>query len=244
VQDWQLRPARDLGLPPTERLASLRRENGLVSTALHLAWWTAVRGYLTAWHGLTIHGREHLPVGAPFLLVANHTSHLDVLALATLLPWRERDRTFPIAAGDVFFKTPLASAFAAGLLNALPMWRKKCGSHALHDLRQRLLEEPCGYILFPEGTRSRDGHMAAFKPGVGMLVAGTSVPVFPCRLDGCHRALPPEARWPRPTRIHLRIGPPLTFATIPDDRAGWAHVAATLEARVRSLDPDAGGGPA
>ena len=99
--------------------------------------------------------------------------------LAAPLPWRLRDRVFPIAAGDVFFETPMMSAFSAFFLNALPLWRKKCGPHALKELRDKLLEDPCVYVLFPEGARSRDGKMLPFKKGLGMLVAGTPVPVVP-----------------------------------------------------------------
>ena len=235
MADWKFEPARDLGLPPGERLRSSKRENGLISTGFHLAWWGLVRSYLGIWHRLAISGQQHLPAQPPFILVGNHTSHLDALVLASPLPWRLRDRIFPIAAGDVFFRTPLVSAFAAGMLNALPMWRKKCGPHALEELRRRLLDEPCSYILFPEGARSRDGKMAAFKPGLGMLVAETAVPVVPCYLDGCIEALHADQRWPRPRRISLCIGEPLVFAGIKNNREGWLHIATTTEERVKDL---------
>jgi 1-acyl-sn-glycerol-3-phosphate acyltransferase len=202
---------------------------------MHLAWWGMVRGYLALWHRLTIHGRQHLPSEPPFILVANHSSHLDALVLASPLPWRLRDRIFPIAAGDVFFETASMSALAAGFLNALPMWRKKCGPHALEQLRRRLLEEPCGYVLFPEGARSRTGEMAAFKPGVGMLLAGTSVPVVPCHLDGCFDALPAGRCFPVPRHITLRIGKQVTFTAVPNDREGWLQVAREIETRVKEL---------
>ncbi|MFO0876896.1 MAG: lysophospholipid acyltransferase family protein [Gemmataceae bacterium] len=237
MQKWNLQPARDLGLPPGERLRSLKRENGLVSTGLHLAWWSMVRGYLALWHRLAIIGRQHIPAKPPYILVANHTSHLDALVLAAPLPWRQRDRIFPIAAGDVFFETPLVSAFAAGMLNALPMWRKKCGPHALEQLRQRMLEEPCAYILFPEGARSRDGKMLAFKPGLGMLIAETDVPVVPCFLDGCYQAMVAGQRWPRPRPIRLHIGEPVIFKTVANNREGWIHIAAITQERVNALAP-------
>lgn len=238
MQEWDLQPARDLGLPPGERLRSLRRENGLISTSLHLAWWSVVRGYLAVWHRLVARGLQNIPKQPPFILVANHTSHLDALVLATPLPWRLRDRIFPIAAGDTFFQTPLVSAFAAGMLNALPMWRKKCGPHALGELRQRLLEEPCAYILFPEGTRSRDGKLSAFKPGLGMLVAETNVPVVPCYLEGCFQAWTSQQRWPRPRPIRLYIGEPLAFPAVANRREGWLHIAAATEERVKALSSE------
>ncbi len=237
MPDWKLEPARDLGMPPVDRARSLQRESGLISTGFHLAWWSMVRGYLGVWHRLTISGQEHIPAQPPFILIANHASHLDALVLAAPLPWRQRDHIFPIAAGDVFFQTPVISIFSAMMLNALPMWRKNCGPHAMKDLRRRLLDEPCSYILFPEGARSRDGKMLPFKPGLGMLVAETSVPVVPCHLDGCSAALHADQIVPRPRRIRLRIGAPLNFADVPNKRDGWVQIATTLEERVKALAP-------
>jgi 1-acyl-sn-glycerol-3-phosphate acyltransferase len=239
VRKWDLQPARDLGLPETQRWRSLRRESGLVAWAARLVWWWWVKGVLRLLTRVQVQGSEHLPAAPPFVLVANHSSHLDVLVLACALPLRLRHRTLPLAAGDTFFETPAMAAFAAGLMNALPMWRKNCGRHSIEALRQRLAGEPCAYILFPEGTRSRTGHMGPFKHGVGMLVAGTLVPVFPCRLQGTFASLPPGKTWPRPRRIRLRIGPPLTFAEVANDRPGWQSIADRLAAAVVALDDHA-----
>lgn len=235
MPDWTYQPARDAGLKPAERLRSTRRESGLISTAGHWLWWSAMRCYLSGYHGLRIEGREHLPAACPFILVANHASHLDAMVLASPFPLALRDHVYPVAAGDTFFQKPLMTLFAASLLNALPVWRKKTVTHALQDLRRRLLEEPCGFILFPEGTRSRTGRMGPFKPGVGMLVAGTAVPVVPAYLDGAFDALPPDGRFPRPRRLTLRVGPALRFDDAPDDRRGWQRVAEEAEAAVRAL---------
>jgi 1-acyl-sn-glycerol-3-phosphate acyltransferase len=235
MEEWKLEPARDHGLSPAQRLRSLRRESGLVETALHIGLWAVARCYLRLWHRLRIEGVEHLPAAPPFVLVANHSSHLDTLVLGVRLPWTLRDRVFPIAAGDVFFEKPASTAFAAFVLNALPLWRRRRDPHALVDLRKRLVEEPCAYILFPEGTRSRDGSMAAFKAGIGMVVAGTDVPVVPCRIRGAFAAFPPQAKLPRPRPVAVRIGAPLSFAGVANDRAGWSEVAAALEAAVREL---------
>jgi 1-acyl-sn-glycerol-3-phosphate acyltransferase len=144
-------------------------------------------------------------------------------------------KVFPVAAGDTFFETPVAAAFASLFMNALPLWRRHCGAHALEDLRKRLVEEPCGYILFPEGSRSRTERMASFKPGVGRLVAGTGVPVIPCHLKGTYAALPPQRHWPRPVKIRLRLGSPLVFSSATNDREGWRTIARVLEEAVREL---------
>ena len=235
MDEWKIQPARDLGLSPTKRLRSLQRESGLAQSALHQLWWAAVRCHLAVWHRPEIHGRIHLPSHPPFVLVANHSSHLDTFVLSSILSWRWRDRIFPIAAGDTFFETPAQTCFSALAMNALPMWRRKCGSHALAELRRKLVED-CGiYILFPEGTRSRNGNMAPFKPGVGMLVAGNNVPVVPARLCGAFEAWPTCRRLPRPGRIRVELGPPMSFASVRNDREGWLQVAHRTEEAVRGL---------
>jgi 1-acyl-sn-glycerol-3-phosphate acyltransferase len=235
VDDWNYKPAKDLGLAETERSRSVARETGLAGFLGRNLWWWWVRGVLRIAERVEIAGRENFPKSAPLIVIANHSSHLDVLVLATALPAGLRNSVFPLAAGDTFFHTPAVAAFAAGMLNALPMWRKNCGHHALATLRERLVSEPCGYILFPEGTRSRTGEMAAFRPGIGMMVAGTSVPVVPCYLQGTFQSLPPGARWPKRGRIRLEIGKPMNFDTIPDTKEGWKAIADQLSQAVKAL---------
>jgi 1-acyl-sn-glycerol-3-phosphate acyltransferase len=235
MQDWKLQPARDHGLPLGEQIRSTRREGGLVNAITNQIWCSSVALYLKAAHRLSIEGREHLPESGSFVLVANHASHLDSLILVSSVARRLRDRVFPVAAGDTFFSSPLTGIFSALFVNALPMWRqRKCG-HALADLRERLTQDQCIFVVFPEGTRTRTGTMAPFKAGLGMLVAGTSVPVVPCRLTGTFQALPPHRRLPRPTKVCLKIGKPISFMEVPNDRNGWQTVANATEAAVIGL---------
>jgi 1-acyl-sn-glycerol-3-phosphate acyltransferase len=243
MDEWRYRPAGDLDLPPGEQLRSVKREAGLMAHVVQSTWRAVAQWYLRGFHRFTIVGREHLPTAAPFVMVANHSSHLDALALGTALPWRLRGCAFPIAAGDTFFVTPATSVFAAMMLNALPMWRKSCGAHAMAALRERLIGDPAIFILFPEGTRTRDGRMSAFKPGLGMILGGADVPVVPCFLDGAFAALPPGSRWPRPRPLTLRIGPPLRFTDCGNDREGWRKIVVALEAAVRALAPETGSAP-
>jgi 1-acyl-sn-glycerol-3-phosphate acyltransferase len=235
MEPWKLEPARDTGLTPSERFRSVRRESGLLENLAHHACFSLIRSYFAVAHRLTIIGREKLPAHGPFVLAANHCSHLDALALGAALTPRHRERAFPIAAGDVFFQTKVTSTFSAIMLNALPMWRKNCGPHALADLRRKLQEEKAIFIIFPEGGRSRTGSIMRFKHGLGMLVAETHVPVVPCGLVGTFEALPAWRNIPRPVAIKLVIGDALDFAVTANDRSGWSQVAQSVEAAVRDL---------
>ena len=235
MDNWDLTPARDLELAGAERHRSYQRESGLLSNVTRFAWWSGVRISLAVLHRLEVHGRDNLPKSPSFVLVANHASHLDAMVLGATLPLRLRDQLFPLAAGDVFFHTPALAAFSATVLNALPVWRKKVGAHAIQQLRSRLIEEPSIYILFPEGGRTRDGTMKSFKSGIGMMTAGTDVPVVPCHLQGTFEAFPPNTYVPRLHKVSVRIGQPRTFELLENKRPGWDEVTRVLEADVLEL---------
>lgn len=231
-------PADDHGLPAGEALRSTLREPGLVSCISTQATWLSVSAYLRIRQRLKVYGGERLPKEPPFVIVANHTSHMDALALGAAVPRRVRHRMFPLAAGDVFFDTPSHTAMAALTINALPMWRDNMGRHALQHLRERLERGRGVFILFPEGKRSRDGRMLPFKAGIGMLLAATSVPVYPAYISGAFEAWPPESKRPVPGRVSVRLGEAVTFGDVENRREGWKAVAAQLREAVVALSPD------
>lgn len=89
MEPWKLQPARDTGLTPSERFRSVRRESGLIESLAHQVCFSLLQSYFAIAHRLTIIGREKLPAHGPFVLAANHCSHLDALALgAALTPRR------------------------------------------------------------------------------------------------------------------------------------------------------------
>jgi len=235
MEEWRFEPAHDFGLNAEQRRLSLRREVGLESAISCFLWRSITRIYLAIAHRLKIRGRENLPAHAPFILVANHASHLDAIILGGILPLRFVGAVFPIAAGDTFFTKRASSIFATAFMNALPIWRKNCGAHSLEDLRERLLQGRCIYILFPEGTRTRTGEMASFKPGLGRLVAGTNIRVVPCYLNGTFAALPTTGVVPHWKKISVHVGKPLSFVETMNDRAGWESIATATENAVHDL---------
>ena len=235
MDSWEYESARDQQVDSKARRQSPQREPGLLGALVSLAWWVMVRTYLKCYHRLSVSGKERRPQDPGFVIVANHASHLDVLCLAASLPLRWNGHVYPIAAGDTFFEKPTAAFFATYCLNALPLWRRKASGHTLTELRERLSQGDQVLLIFPEGTRSRDGVMGTFKPGIGRIVAGTDTPVLPVHIDGAHRAYPPKARFPRPHGIRLKMGKPISFEEIEDSRDGWRKIGERLEACVREL---------
>lgn len=114
----------------------------------------------------------------------------------------EIHRTFPAAARDYFFVNVPRVLLAAVVVNALPFDRETSPRRRLSVCRQLLDNGGNALIIFPEGTRSPTGQMGEFKPGVGLLVAGSDYPVVPCYLAGTHRAWP-KGGW-------LLLSPPNT----------------------------------
>lgn len=237
MDPWEFKPAGDIGLKGMARLRSYQRETGLTASLARGAWWWLTRGYFRLWHRLEIHGLAHLPAAPPFVLAANHASHLDALALMAALPFAWRDAVFPIAAKDVFFENHGVAAFGAFFVNALPIWRKSARAHEMLNLRHRLIDPPSVFILFPEGTRTRDGAPGQFQAGIGRLVAGSDAQVVPCFIEGTFEAAPPGRCLPQPRKIRITIGRALEFRQLPDQRESWDEIARQVRTAVLALGP-------
>ena len=234
MDEWHYEPTADFDKTPMDKLRAFPRQPDMLVYALRLVVHVLLRGWLRVYHRYRVRGREHLPKDVPFVMVANHASHLDALCLLSALPLRAIQKTYPAAAKDYFFTTMPKVAFSAIVVNAMPFDRKENPRESIDLCRELLATPGHALILFPEGTRSATGDMGPFKPGIGYLTAGTKVPVVPCYLDGAFRAWPKGAWFPRPYRLTLRIGEPLTFA----DESNPKAVAATLEEKVKSLRVD------
>jgi 1-acyl-sn-glycerol-3-phosphate acyltransferase len=231
MEEWEYKPTADFDKTPIEKLRVFPRQPDLFVYAIRFVVHAFLRLWMRVYHRYRVLGREHLPHDQPFVMVANHASHLDALCLLAALPLGAINRTYPAAAKDYFFTSMPKVAFSAIVINAMPFDRKE-NPRASLDLCRDLLATPGhALILFPEGTRSATGELAPFKPGIGFLTAGTNIPVVPCYLAGAYRAWPKGAWIPRPRKLELRIGTPMVFAAVSDPKA----VAATLQEAVKGL---------
>ena len=163
------------------------------------------------WSALTVHvhGRRHLDnLKAPFIVIANHSSHLDTTLIFGALPRRLSRNLAAGAAADYFFNKKVKSIGTRLFFNAYPVDRG--GMRAHRGMSGRLLDEGIPILLFPEGTRSRTGAMANFKTGVAGLSATHDVQVLPVALVGAYAAMPSTASVPVPGRpdVHIVFGSP------------------------------------
>ena len=211
MEAWHYEPTPDFDKAPIERLKNFPRHPDLLVYAARGLVNLVIRGLLRVWHRYEVVGRENLPREGSFVMVANHSSHLDAPAMLCALPLGKIHRAFPAAARDYFFTNLSKLVFSAIVVNAMPFDRKDNPQQSLALCRQ-LLESP-GHvlILFPEGTRTLDGTIGRFKPGVGFIIAGTTIPIVPCHLAGAYRAWPKGKLIPRPRKLKLVIGTPVTF---------------------------------
>ncbi len=234
---WQYEPPVDLNLPLIERLRHFPREPDMLVAAVRSIAALTIRGWLRLYHRFTIVGRENLPTDQSFILVANHTSHLDTLCLLASLPLGKLHRAFPAAARDYFFVGVPALLAAAVVANALPFDRHTDIRESL-DLCRELLENPGNVLLiFPEGTRSVTGQIGEFKAGIGLLAAASRHPVVPCYLQGGDEALPKGSWLPRPRRLQLIIGKPRAYLDLDRTTSSAHRISRELRQAVLALAP-------
>lgn len=163
---------------------------------------------------VTVLGREHLErMDGPFVVVSNHTSHLDAPLVLGALPHKLARYVAAGAAADYFFDVWWRRSLTALFFNAFPVDRT--GLRGRKGLATSLLDDGVPLLLFPEGTRSKTGEIAPFKPGAAALCVSRDVPCIPVAIVGAAQAMPRDTGWPvrgRPP-VHVAFGEPMR----PDD---------------------------
>jgi long-chain acyl-CoA synthetase len=158
-------------------------------------------------------GLNHIPANGPFVLAANHTSHLDAASVLTAIGGRRR--VWVAAAEDYFFDTPLKSWVFGRLFDTVPIDRNAGGVSGLRGCLKRL-EAGDGVLVLPEGTRSVTGRIQEFKIGVAVLALEANAPVIPTRIDHAYDLLPKGKRFVRPGTVQVTFGEPIS-------PSAWSH---------------------
>jgi 1-acyl-sn-glycerol-3-phosphate acyltransferase len=125
MDSWRYQPTPDFDQAPIARLKNFPRHPDLLVYVMRSLTNLGIRTILRIWNRLRIVGRENLPKSGSFVMVANHSSHLDAVALLCSLPLRKIHRAFPAAASDYFFTSVTRVALSAVVVNAMPFDRKE-----------------------------------------------------------------------------------------------------------------------
>ncbi|MQA33978.1 lysophospholipid acyltransferase family protein [Modestobacter roseus] len=159
----------------------------------------------------TVLGRENVPATGPVILASNHLSFIDSIAIPLMAP----RKVGYLAKAEYWQGSGLGGWLTRTLftaLGALPVERTSSrAAQAALDTAMGVLRAGEAFGIYPEGTRSRDGRLARGKTGVAWLALTADCPVVPVAVHGTDRVQPIDARWPRPHRIRVTFGEPLTF---------------------------------
>jgi 1-acyl-sn-glycerol-3-phosphate acyltransferase len=183
----------------------------LVAQHRFTCFWASLYTWLNPAWRVSIAGREHVQPGVTYVMVANHQSLLDILVLFRLFVH------FKWVSKIELFKIPCIG-WNMSLNRYVKLRRGDPESIAqmMHTCEARMAEGS-SIMMFPEGTRSADGHLKPFKHGAFTLAQRARVPLLPLVVEGTANALPKRGFVLRGRhRIRVRVLPEIPYARFAD----------------------------
>lgn len=177
---------------------------------------------------VSVEGREHLAHAGPYIFAANHQSQFDIFALQGYLGF-----DFRWMAKKELFEIPIfgPGMRAAGYIS-VDRSRGRQAVQSLNEAAERI-SKGTSVIIFPEGTRSRDGKLQDFKTGALVLAIKAGVPIVPVAIIGTHHVLPKGRLLAQPGQVVIRIGQPIETAQF--STADKQKLASRLQQEVAEL---------
>lgn len=210
--------------------------------AYYLLVWPAT--YLLA--APRVKGRHNLRrCRGPLLVVCNHVTDIDIGWILAALPLRFRHRLATAMGGErlASMRHPPETlgwlarigqrfnyALVVALFNVFPLPRESAFLRSF-SFAGDLVDRGWNILIFPEGATTKDGRIAPFRAGIGLLATRLNIPIVPLRLDGAYGPKQRHRRFARPGEVRVTIGEPVRYAS---DRDA-AEIAADLQRRVESL---------
>jgi long-chain acyl-CoA synthetase len=210
---------------PVEFPAWTRSRLARAVRRVNLPLWILPLARLFAW--MRVEGREHLRgLDAPVIFASNHQSFMDGPVIMAALPPRWRyalapamgkemfaAHFFPAQHGRLAWLTNSLNYYLAVLcFNAFPLPQREAGARQTLRYIGELLADGTSVLIFPEGRRSETGAIDAFRPGIGMIASRLGAAVVPVRIDGLQHVLRVGWHLPRPGRVRVAFGAPITLA--------------------------------
>src|SRR5579863_1497807 len=169
--------------------------------------WTFYRTVFATYFQWKVYNHERVPQKGAVILAANHESFLDPPLVGSGL---KRDINY--LARKSLFRVP-GLGWILRTVNAVPVDRDGGGAAGLKAIMDRL-HDGGAIILFPEGTRTRDGKFQPARSGIGLTVIKSEAPVVPVRVFGTYEAWGRHIKFPRPHGVMVKYGKPMDFAQL------------------------------
>jgi 1-acyl-sn-glycerol-3-phosphate acyltransferase len=166
--------------------------------------WSLFRLMYATYFNWRVYNTERVTTSGSVILAANHASFIDPPLVGCGL---KRDINF--LARESLFRFPGIGALLRSW-NAVPVDREGGGARGLKAILDRL-HDGGAIILFPEGTRTRDGKLQPARSGIGLTVIKSDAPVVPVRVFGTFEAYGKQMRFPRPRSVAVKYGRPMMF---------------------------------
>lgn len=166
--------------------------------------WCFFRAVYATYFHWRVFNPERVPLTGPVILASNHASYLDPPLVGSGVK-----RGINYLARDSLFRFP-GVGWLLRKWNSVPVDREGGGAAGLKAILDRLLAGGA-IILFPEGTRCKDGNLQPARSGIGLTVIKSTAAVVPCRVFGTYEAYGRHIKIPRPHGIAVKYGQPMYF---------------------------------
>jgi 1-acyl-sn-glycerol-3-phosphate acyltransferase len=166
--------------------------------------WLGYRALFRFYFRWRVYNAERVPLAGGVILASNHASYLDPPLVGAGIR-----RGINYLARENLFRFPVMG-WVLRQWQVVPVDREGGGAAGLRAILERLLAGGA-IILFPEGTRTRDGKLQPARSGIGLTVIKSVAPVVPVRVFGTFEAYGRHLRLPRPYRVAVKYGQPMPF---------------------------------
>jgi 1-acyl-sn-glycerol-3-phosphate acyltransferase len=148
---------------------------------------------------------DRVPTTGPVVFAGNHQSFFDPVLVGVCF-----DRRVCYLARETLFRVPVLR-WLLRRYDCLPVPRDSVAPRKALEVCVQVLKKGRALVLFPEGTRSRTGRLQPLKRGIALVARRSGAPVLPILIRGTHALWPPDKRLPRPGKVQLIYGHPLTM---------------------------------
>lgn len=221
-------------------------QNRLITAFRLISYYTLVWPATYILAAPRINGREHLrDFDGPALVISNHVTDIDIGWILAALPLRLRHRLATAMGGErlVQLRHPpktigwiarlaqrLGYFLVVSLFNVYPLPRESAFLRSF-SFTGDLVDRGWNILIFPEGATTKDGRIAPFRAGIGLLATRLNVPIIPMRLDGAYGPKQRHRRYAAPGEVRVTIGESVRYAPDRDPQ----EIAADLQRRIESL---------